>query len=151
MTYWRMQLHPADPQFAMRYAVESIAAGFIGLDFKRDVGDLAKTQPASLPAGEKDHLQFARDMAIGDTVPIIVHHYPFAIVTVSGEYNYVKEPVPELGVWFRHFRRIDTKKTRYHADNVTDLRSWDQLKMTDTISSLIDKSSKSYNFIEKWK
>src|SRR2546422_8310978 len=30
MTYWRMQLHPNDSSQAMRYAVESLASGFIG-------------------------------------------------------------------------------------------------------------------------
>jgi hypothetical protein len=146
-----MQLHPDDPQHAMKYVVESIAAGFIGLDFGKDPGDLTRAQLSDLPTGQKDYLQFARDMHAGDKVLVIVHHFPFAIVTVSGEYNYVKEPEPALGVWFRHFRRIDTEKTVYHADNVTNLRSWDQLKMTDTISPLNDKSSKSYRFIQKWK
>jgi hypothetical protein len=98
MTYWRMQLHPADPQFAMRYAVESVAAGFIGLDFKKDPGDLTRIQSADLPAGQKNYLQFVRDMAIEEKVLVIVHHFPFALVTVSGGYNYAREPVPELGV-----------------------------------------------------
>lgn len=151
MAYWRMQLHPNDPQFAMKYAVESLAAGFIGLDFKNDPGDLAKCQPSDLDPGQKDYLQFARNMTVGDKVLIVVHHFPFAIVTLSGEYNYVKDPVRELGIWFRHFRRIETDKTKYQADNVTDLRKWDQITMTDTISPLNDTESKSYKFIQQWK
>ena len=33
MTYWRMQLHPADPDQAVKHCVESLASGYIGLDF----------------------------------------------------------------------------------------------------------------------
>ena len=150
MTYWRMQLHPADAKRATMYAVESVAAGFIGLDFTKDPGDLSKVQPAAIPTGQKDYLEFCNTMAIGDKVLVIVHHFPFALVTVAGEYNYLKEPVPELGVWFRHFRRIDPELTAYHADRITNARAWDQLRMTDTISPLKDPSGQSYKFIAEW-
>lgn len=38
MNYWRMQLHPSEPQKATFYTTESIASRFIGLDFSEDVG-----------------------------------------------------------------------------------------------------------------
>ena len=33
MTYWRMQVHPASPGDAVAHTIESLAAGYIGLDF----------------------------------------------------------------------------------------------------------------------
>ncbi len=40
MKYWRMQLHPNDAKNAAHYANQSLSAGFIGLDFATEVGDL---------------------------------------------------------------------------------------------------------------
>ena len=40
MNWWRMQLHPNEPESATFYASQSLAAGFIGLDFATEVGDL---------------------------------------------------------------------------------------------------------------
>jgi len=37
-----------------------------------------------------------------------------------------------------------------YADLVTDVRGWEQIKMTDTISPLRDPNSKSYQLIENW-
>lgn len=54
MTYWRMQLHPSEPGEALKHCVESLAAGYIGLDFKDEVGDLKETEQSTLPDGEKD-------------------------------------------------------------------------------------------------
>lgn len=42
MTYWRMQLNPAEHGRAMEHTVTSLAAGYIGLDFEPDVGDLKR-------------------------------------------------------------------------------------------------------------
>lgn len=150
MAYWRMQLHPSDPGRAMRYAVESIAAGFIGLDFAAEVGDLYTARRENLPTTQNDYWDFAHRMSIGDRVLVIVHHFPFALVTVSGEYNYIRETEPALGVWFRHFRRIDRDQTQYFADRLTDVRKWEQYKMTDTISILNSASGKSYKLIREW-
>ena len=36
MAYWRMQLHPNNASEAVRHAVQSLAAGYIGLDFAED-------------------------------------------------------------------------------------------------------------------
>jgi len=148
MIYWRMQLHPATPGEALRYAVESIAAGHIGLDFETEVGDLRATKKPELPANQKDYWAFAHEMEIGDPVLVIVHHFPFALVTVSGDYNYIRQATPELRVWFRHFRPIEN--ARYYGDFKTNAASWEQLKMTDTISPLRNPSSKSYRLIEEW-
>src|SRR5688572_23109023 len=139
MSYWRMQLHPADSASAMKHAVESVGAGFIGLDFADDPGDLRSVARDDLPAGQTDYWDFAHRMAVGDRVLIIVHHFPFALVTVSGDYNYIRSPEPELGVWFRHFRRVDPSRTMYYADRVTNVSRWDQYRMTDTISILNDR------------
>src|SRR5947209_3693561 len=111
-SYWRMQLHPFDRQYAASHAIQSLAAGFIGLDFKREVGDLHRTNKSDLPSHQRDYYPFAHDMRIGDFVLVISHHFPFALVKVAGPYNYIRNPVPEIGVWFRHFRRV--KDIRYY-------------------------------------
>src|SRR5687768_14770943 len=103
MTFWRMQLHPGEPALSAQYAHQSLAAGFIGLDFTLDTGDLLRANQANLPAGQKDYWAFAHEMTIGDRVLIIAHHFPLALVTVAGEYNYIRRPEPKIGVWFRHF------------------------------------------------
>lgn len=157
MAYWRMQLHPSQPGEAIQHAVTSLAARFIGLDFgsdpgptpaSGDVGDLSRVSAASLPEGQRDYLAFATQMREGDRVLIIVHHFPFALCRVAGGYNYVREVCPELGIWFRHFRRVDD--VRFYGDLVTNVRSWDQIRMTDAISPLHDPGSASYKLIERW-
>ena len=148
MTFWRMQLHPAEPGEAMKHSVESLSAGFIGLDFATDVGDLRVTTQAKLPEKQKDYWAFAHEMKEGDLVLVFVHHFPFALATVDGDYNYIRVCAPEIGVWFRHFRRV--KDVRYHGDFKTDARRWEHITMTDTISPLRDRSSKSYQLIEAW-
>lgn len=149
MNYWRMQLHPNKPETSAKHAIESLSAGFIGLDFEGDYGDLTLTQDTKAwKRGEKDYLRFARDVAVGDRVLIIAHHFPLATAVVAGGYNYIKHPEPEIGVWFRHFRRV--KDVKYYADEKTNAGAWRQVRMTDTISILKDKSSKSYRLIEAW-
>ena len=103
---------------------------------------------AALQRGEKDYVEFARRMAIGDKVLIIVHHFPFALVTIAGDYNYVRRPEPEIGVWFNHFRRVSDVK--YYGDWVTNAHDWQPLTMTDTISILNDPHSQSYRLIQSW-
>lgn len=148
MTYWRMQLHPAESDGAIRHAVKSLAANFIGLDFTSDVGDLRVVDFSTLPEGQKDYWAFAHEMLPGDEVLIVVHHFPFALVTVEGDYTYVSHPVPEIGVWFRHFRRVTN--IRYYADRVTNARTWEPITMTDAISPLRTPDSKSLKLIEAW-
>ncbi len=147
MNYWRMQLHPDEAESSASYASQSIAAGFIGLDFATEVGDLLAEKQQNIMATQKDYLAFAKEMQIGDKVLIIAHHFPFAVVTVDGEYNYIRRTDPNLGVWFRHFRRV--KEVIYYADYNTNARSWEQYTMTDAISILIDPNSKSFRLIEE--
>jgi hypothetical protein len=87
-------------------------------------------------------------MKIDDSVLIITHHFPFALVKVTGKYNYIRDTAPELGVWFRHFRKV--KNVRYYADYKTNAKSWTQLTMTDTISPLRDPKSQSFKLIKDW-
>lgn len=148
MAYWRMQLHPAAPGEATRHAVECLGAGFVGLDFAADVGDLTQASKDKLPEGQRDYLLFANEMTEGDQVLVIVHHYPFALARVASPYNYVRRVCPELGIWFRHFRRVDG--VRFYPDFVTNAQKWEQLTMTDTISPLRDPGSLSYRLIERW-
>lgn len=148
MAYWRMQLHPNDAGEAMRHAVQSLAAGYIGLDFSDEVGDLNVTPKNDLPSGQKDYWAFAHDMLLGDEVLVFVHHFPFALATIDGEYNYIRTPEPKIGVWFRHFRHV--MNVRYYADFRTNAHEWQRITMTDTISPLVDPSSRSYRLIEEW-
>ena len=78
---------------------------------------------------------------------VIVHHFPFAVVTVDGEYNYIRRIEPELGVWFRHFRRIINPI--YFSDFSTNAKEWEQYTFTGTIQILKDTQTKSYKLIEE--
>ena len=142
-----MQLHPGDGKNSAFYSNQSIAAGFIGLDFATEAGDLLSESQKDILSSQKDYVSFAQDMQIGDKVLIISHHFPVALITIDGEYNYIRRAEPKLGVWFRHFRRI--KDVVYYSDFKTNARAWEQYIMTDTISILKDKDSKSYKLIEK--
>jgi hypothetical protein len=123
-----MQLHPNYPGGSARLSAESLSAGFIGLDFKSDVGDLFRAKYDDIPKEEKNQWAFAHEMAAGDPVLIFTHHYPFALARVAGEYNYIRERVPEIGVWFRHFRRVE--HIRYYSDFRTKASSWEPITMT---------------------
>jgi hypothetical protein len=146
--YWRMQLHPNDAEEAVKHSVESLAAGYIGLDFSAEVGDLHTTTKDQLPNHQKDYWAFAHEMAVDDEVLIVVHHFPFALATVDGDYNYIRVPAPEIGVWFRHFRHV--KEVRYYGDFKTNAHHWERTTMTDTISPLREPTSISYRLIEEW-
>lgn len=148
MTYWRMQLHPAEPGEAVKYCVESLAAGYIGLDFAMDVGDLFATTQSELPETQRDYWAFAHEMDINDPVLIIAHHFPFALAIIDKPYNYIKSTAPELGVWFRHFRKV--RDVRYYADFVTNANSWQNITMTDTISPLRASDSSSFRLVDEW-
>ena len=149
MNYWRMQLHPDDAQSSSFYANESIVKGFIGLGFATEVGDLLTEQNESILDRQKSYRVFATDMSVGDKVLIMSHHVPLAVVTITSDYNYIRTPLQNLGVWFNHFREIDTSLTIYYSDYQTNIKSWESITMTNTVSSLIDPSSKSYQLIDK--
>jgi hypothetical protein len=149
MAFWRMQLHPSDPNHAAMHAVQSLAAGFIGLDWEHDPGDLTLLSPSSLPQNVSAHdFTFASKMEVGDKVLVIVHHFPFALATVDSEYNYIRAKVPELCIWFRHFRRV--RDVKYYADRVTNAHKWEGIKMTNTVQILLDADSASYRLISSW-
>lgn len=148
MTSWRMQLHPNFPGEATRHSAESLSAGFVGLDFQWDVGDLMRANKEDLPQGEKVLWAFAHDMAEGDHVLIFIHHYPFALARIDGAYNYVRTPIPEIGVWFRHFRRVTD--VRYYSDYQTNASMWKPLTMTATLTPLRSNESGSQQLINEW-
>jgi hypothetical protein len=148
MAYWRMQLHPSESAGAIKHTVECLSAGYIGLDFATDVPDLKTIPQSELPGNQRNYWSFAHEMQIGDRVLLFTHHFPFALVRVSGEYNYLRSAVPELGVWFRHFRSVDD--VRYFGDFVTNARTWESVTMTATITPLRDTQSESYLLIERW-
>lgn len=103
MTYWRMQVHPGDSDKATKHTVESISAGYIGLDFIIDVHDLLTVTQDMLPENQRNYWAFAHEMEVGDSVLLFAHHFPLALVRVAGPYNYIRAIAPEISVWFRHF------------------------------------------------
>ena len=148
MAYWRMQLHPADSAKSILHATRSLGRGYIGLDFSSPPGDLINVDPASIPKSQRDYVDFAHTMALDDLVLIVAHHYPHALAKVIGDYNYIRRPDEELGVWFRHFRRVEV--LGYYADYETNPANWKKTTMTDTISILRDRRGISYTLIEEW-
>jgi hypothetical protein len=148
MNYWRMQLHPSDSERAVAHSMKSLGLGYIGLDFKNPPGDLTDVQRDDIPATQRDFWEFAHVMGAGDKVLVVAHHYPCALAEVTGEYNYIRRPAEELGVWFRHLRRV--KVLGYYADFRTNPAAWEQTRMTDTISILKSQDGVSYQLIERW-
>ena len=148
MTYWRMQLHPSESEGAIKHTVESLSAGYIGLDFAVDVPDLMPVSQSELPKSQRNYWAFAHEVKIGDRVLLFAHHFPFALVKISGEYNYIRAAVPELGVWFRHFRAIED--VRYFGDFITNARTWEPITMTATITPLRKTDTESHQLIERW-
>ena len=102
----------------------------------------------SLPQSQRNYWAFAHEMAVGDRVLLFAHHFPFALARVAGEYNYIRNIAPEIGVWFRHFRKVDD--VRYYGDFVTNAKMWEPLVMTATLTPLRDSNSSSYQVIKRW-
>ncbi len=148
MTYWRMQLHPSESKGAVKHTVESLSAGYVGLDFSEPVADLKTVSQDTLPEKQRNYWAFANEMGIGDRILLFAHHFPCALVRISGEYNYIRSAAPEIGVWFRHFRSVDD--IRYYSDFVTNAHKWQPLTMTATITPLRDNKSASFQLIELW-
>ena len=63
---------------------------------------------------QKDYWAFVHEMTQGDCVLVIAHHFPLALATVAGDYNYIRNVDRKIGVWFRHFRAVEN--VRYYAD-----------------------------------
>jgi hypothetical protein len=148
MAYWRMQLHPGESGGAIRHTVESLSAGYIGLDFASDVPDLLTVPQSALPENQRNYWSFAHEMNTDDWVLLFTHHFPFALARVAGPYNYIRSAAPEIGVWFRHFRKVGD--VRYYGDFVTNARTWEPITMTATITPLRERGSASYQLIEMW-
>jgi len=148
MTYWRMQLHPSEPGGAIHHTVRCLSAGYIGLDFLGHIPDLLTIQQSELPENQRNYFAFASEMEVNDWVLLFAHHYPFALVRVAGEYNYIRSPAAELGVWFRHFRRVD--RVQYYGDFVTNARAWESITMTATITPLRQQDTATYELMVRW-
>jgi hypothetical protein len=148
MPYWRMQLHPEEPVGAIRHTVESLSAGYIGLDFATDIPDLLTVPQSALPENQRNYWAFAHEMGMGDSVLLFTHHFPFALVRVAGPYNYIRSISPEIGVWFWHFRTVND--VRYYGDFVTNAHDWERIPMMATITPLREPSSASHQLIEQW-
>ncbi len=56
----------------LRHAVESLAAGYIGLDFAEDVGDLNRVTRDQLTQG-KPYLQFAHDVEVASAIEALLN------------------------------------------------------------------------------
>jgi hypothetical protein len=143
-----MQLHPDESGEAVRHTVDSLSAGYIGLDFAADVSDLTVISREDIPENQRNYWGFAHEMTEGDRVLLFTHHFPFALVRVAGPYNFIHSCAPEIGVWFRHFRKVDD--IRYYGDFVKNAHSWENLTMAATITPLRDMNSGSYRVIERW-
>ena len=90
------------------------------LNKESNAGDLLTLQDDDKLGYQKSYLPFARDMKIGDIVLIVSHHNPIAIVKITSDYNYIRQVIPELGIWFRHFRQIDKDNIIYYSDFETN-------------------------------
>jgi hypothetical protein len=148
MTFWRMQLHPSESEEAIGHTVRCLSAGYVGLDFASDVSDLKSIEQSELPNNQRHYWAFANEMQVDDRILLFAHHFPFALIRVAGDYNCLRERLPELGIWFRHFRSVD--EIKYYGDFVTNARSWTSLTMTATITPLRDPESESHQLIERW-
>lgn len=144
-----MQLHPSDPERAVAHATRSLGLGYIGLDFRNPPGDLMVVEPESVDSNQRNYLDLAHTMAVDDLVLVMAHHYPHALVRVKGEYNYIREPEEELGVWFRHFRRVEI--LGYYSDFEKNPENWISITMPATIGVLNTPESESFRLIERWR
>lgn len=150
MNYFRMQLHPDDSGQASKHASESISAGFVGLGFDEDPGDLTKVTPDKAQLSNNEHSYWEiLNIQKGDFILVMSHHYPFALVQVEEGYNYIKKPVHELGIWFNHFVRIDKLATRYYSDYITNPANWTKIVAIMTLQKLVKTDTLSYAVIEE--
>jgi hypothetical protein len=143
-----MQLHPGESQGAVRHTVNSLSAGYIGLDFVTEVPDLLTIPQSALPENQRNYWSFAHEMEVGDWVLLFTHHFPFALARIAGPYNSIRSTAPEIGIWFRHFRRVD--EIRYYGDFTTNARNWESITMTATLTPLREPGSASFQLIERW-
>jgi len=149
--YWRMQLHPDDSKNAVNYSTQCLSRGYIGLDFRHAVGDLTKPKNIDkIPDGQEDYMNFAKPMKVGDFVLVVAHHFPLALVNVTGDYEHITEQEMNLkGIWCMHIREIEL--ISYYADWKKDAHAWNKISMYDTISKLNDDERKTYRLIGEWR
>jgi len=148
MGYWRMQLHPDDAARSSFHAATCVTKGIIGLDFRKDVGDL-RGGHGEIQVGQKDYRLFEAEMQVGDLVLIQTHHYPFALVEIASDYAYVPNAREAYGVWFRHLRLV--RNASLYSDYITNPKNWQQITMTDTLAPLRSSDTVSYRLIEEWR
>ena len=129
----------------MRYTVHTLGQRYLGIEVEDYLGDLTEIDPESMPASQRDGLDFARNMKDHDFVLVVVHDYPFALGVIDSPYYYRPE---RKGIYFRHLRMVSF--VRYYADYKTNPRDWIQTPMRNTISKLQDPTSVSYRLIEEW-
>jgi hypothetical protein len=148
INYWRMQLHPNESESAAFNTVKSLAAGFIGLDFNEERGDLTNLDQNKLETRTNNIKAFVYEILREVAALIYLHHSPFALVMEIEEYNFIKKPVPALDIWFKHFRSVG--KVSFYSDVFKRTRTRDsKLKMPNTFS---DEStdSESGKLIAEW-
>jgi len=149
MNYWRMQLHSSDSEHATRHTFRCLAAGYVGLDFHADVGDLMKVEREAItPSTQRHYHDFAWKMEDGDFVLVVVRNEPFALVRVAGEYNYTTTP-STLGVWFRHFRAIGRDSMAFWDDRRGRSQSADHAPMAGTLQ-IVNPGTLACDVIEDW-
>ncbi len=131
-----------------QHTVSSLENGFIGLDFAEYRGDLELEDKEKLNTQTNDIRGFVHEVKSDDWVCIFVHNKPFALVTEIGEYNYIKNRVEELNIWFRHFRKAGN--VYYYADASLEIRNNPgPFVMTNTFSK-VSFDSKTGTLIADW-
>jgi len=148
-----MQLHPNDKELASFYTNKCLGMNYVGVDFEEDPGDLTKISSEELNTKKytnpNNFRAFASEVLENDYILIMLHNMPHALVTEIQDYNYIKNQVEEMGIWFRHFRRF--MKISYFGDiykSKNDLLN-SSLIMTNTFSG-VTEDSESGRLITEW-
>lgn len=150
MRYWRMQLHPDEPEYATYYTVECLMNSYIGLGFEGADKDLSSIDYNSLETTPNNIYAFVHDISKDDWILIFHHNAPFALVTELGPYNFIKMNVPEMNIWFRHFRRFNKEKLSFYYDVFkTGINKHSGIKMTNTFSEA-SEDSETVKLIKEW-
>lgn len=129
---WRMQLHPNESSRSMEHTTRCLAAGYVGLGFDNDPGDLAALPASDLDTKTNNIHAFVHEIQREDRIVIFSRNRPLAMVSDIGPYNFIREPVPELRIWFRHFRQFS--KLSWYADAIGNTPPEPQIVMTNTFS-----------------
>ena len=145
--YWRMQLHPNDPDNSMLYTVQCLAHGFIGLDFGKETKNLEIADISLLPPSEKRFVPFAKEMKSGDIVLIMSHNKPLALVKVIGEYVYIAG-YRQSSVWCHHYRPV--KVLGYYADWGGGTEYLKSIGKSSTIQKIEKQTGPFYKFVDEW-